>query len=511
MKAFTIAAALTLFAIAARAQVYEINRSSAVEGPDAGTDLVLLRVVPSSAAWTAVAHNSWLHLAPRDARGAGDATIVFSFDANTGPNRSGSLTIGGRTVKVIVSRLNGPGSMAVDRAGNVYFVNYGDLTIKKWTAETHTVSTLISSGLNSPNGLAVDDSGNLYIAEGSTSFIRKWSEATHTLSTLISSGLNDPVGLAVDGAGNLYIADAGNNAIQKYVAATHTLIRLVSSGLDEPFGVAVDRSGAVYIADTVNGAIKEYLPAANTLTTLVSGLSFPAFVAVDALGNVYFPGNYEIEKYTAATQAVSSIFLSSDSLAMAIDSAGGIYFADFESNVVEQLETLGYLDFDEKLEGAQAGSDALPVVSAIGALSGVNAPTSDEPWLTVGPTEDGVVHFSFTANTTGFARSALITVLGQQIVVAQALGGTPPPPPPPLLGAASMTEGPGAGSYSVLLRDSGPWTAMSDSSWLHLVPGSASGTGSAVILFTADANNGPLRTGTLTIAGQTLTFNKNLR
>ena len=50
------------------------------------------------------------------------------------------------------------------------------------------------------------------------------------------------------------------------------------------------------------------------------------------------------------------------------------------------------------------------------------------------------------------------------------------------------------------------WTASSNASWIH-VP-TSSGSGSGTFTFTADANLGAPRTGTLTIAGQTVTFNQ---
>ena len=61
----------------------------------------------------------------------------------------------------------------------------------------------------------------------------------------------------------------------------------------------------------------------------------------------------------------------------------------------------------------------LPVLPTSALLTGVFAPSSDQNWLTIGSISGGVVHFAFTANT-GAARTAYITVLGQQIAVTQA-------------------------------------------------------------------------------------------
>ena len=48
------------------------------------------------------------------------------------------------------------------------------------------------------------------------------------------------------------------------------------------------------------------------------------------------------------------------------------------------------------------------------------------------------------------------------------------------------------------------WAAASNAGWLHLTSGSA-GNGNTDVVYSADANTGPARTGTLTIADQTLT------
>src|ERR1039457_1579485 len=77
------------------------------------------------------------------------------------------------------------------------------------------------------------------------------------------------------------------------------------------------------------------------------------------------------------------------------------------------------------------------------------------------------------------------------------------------LSTATIVVGATAGNASVQLVASPPtaaWTAASNASWLQLAPASASGTGSALVQFSYAANpNTGAQSGTLTIAGQTLT------
>jgi sugar lactone lactonase YvrE len=74
-----------------------------------------------------------------------------------------------------------------------------------------------------------------------------------------------------------------------------------------------------------------------------------------------------------------------------------------------------------------------------------------------------------------------------------------------LFGPTSLVVGSGGGTFQVFVNNSGAWTAASNSGFLHVTAG-ASDTGNATVVFTcdADASTGS-RSGTLTIAGNTLT------
>jgi hypothetical protein len=397
---------LCLFFSAARvlAQTYALGTATSLEGPAAGTDSVVLAVSPATQAWTATANASWLHLSAVNQSGSGSTNVVFTFDANPGATRTGTLTVAGQTLSVtqagstylaanpittLISWVPGPRNMAVDGAGNIYFPDDYNDAVQKWTAANNTVAALVSSGLTGPECVVLDSAGNVYIADYWGNAIRKWTAANNTVTTLVSSGLNQPNTVAVDGAGNVYIADSGNNAIKKWTAANQTVTTLVSSGLNTPYGVAVDNAGNVYIADSGNNAMKE-LPRA-------------------------------------------------------------------------------FVDPTAMTEGAGIGSDVLPsVLPASENLLAPFAPTSSQSWLTISGTANGVVSFDFTANNTGTARAAQLTVLGQSIIINQTAAT------PPVMGAPvrmpdgsfqlSFTGTAGA-SYSVLFSTNlalplGAWTVV---------------------------------------------------
>ena len=481
-----------------------------VEGPASGTDS---DIVATTGSWSATANVSWLHTT---SSGTGNGLAIFTFDANSGPTRSGTLTIASQTLTVIQagssyvaanpdttlvsSGLNRPYGVAVDGSGNVYIADTDNNAIKEWSATTQTVSTLVSSGLNQPLGVAVDGAGNVYIADTFNNAIEEWNVTTQTVSTLVSSGLNQPLGVAVDGAGNVYIADANNNAIKEWSVTTQTVTTLVSLGLSYPEGVTVDGAGNVYIADTFNNAIKEWNVTTQTVSTLVSsGLYRPYGVAVDGAGNLYIAdtGNNAIKEWSATTQTVSTLVSLglNQPFGVAVDGAGNLYIADTDNYAIEERPR-AFVPSGAVSEGAAAGSDQLlPILPTTELLTGLFAPSSDQAWLTIGNPSAGVISFSFTQNT-GAARTANITVLGQQITVTQVAA-------PPSLGTTSLVEGPANGTDSDIVVDYyGSWSATSNASWLHTT---SSGNGNGLTLFTFDANGGATRSGTLTIAGLTLT------
>jgi hypothetical protein len=137
--------------------------------------------------------------------------------------------------------------------------------------------------------------------------------------------------------------------------------------------------------------------------------------------------------------------------------------------------------------------------------------TSGVAWITVtaGATGsgNGSVGFSVAANT-GAARSGTLTIAGQVFTVNQA-AFVPPPctyaiaptsQNVPVLGAS--------GTVNVTTAVGCTWTASSNAPWLTITSG-ASGSGNGAVGFTAAANVGAARSGTLTIAGQTFTVTQD--
>jgi hypothetical protein len=131
-------------------------------------------------------------------------------------------------------------------------------------------------------------------------------------------------------------------------------------------------------------------------------------------------------------------------------------------------------------------------------------------WLTVtggaSGSGNGTVSYSVAANTTTSSRSGTMTIAGQTFTVSQQGASCTYSinPTSQSLGAAA-----GTGSVNVTSTSGCGWTATSNAtSWLTVTSGS-SGSGNGSVSYSVAANTTTsLRSGTLTVAGQTFTVSQ---
>jgi sugar lactone lactonase YvrE len=517
---------------------YALGTSTVLVGPAAGSNSVALAVSPEAGVWTAATSVPWLHLAESFQGGIGSTNVVFSFDTNPGPTRSGTLTIAGITFTVIQAgatyvsanavRLfstNGWNmyGIAVNGAGNVYVTvtNLGDLVL--WTAASNTATVLASGWRPPPMGVAAYWGTNFYISTP--------LPAIYDFFFLLPSGddgvtLFVPVGpFALDAVGNLYIAHSGE--IDEWTVSNlvvNPVNKWVNPGISNPGAIAVDNFGKnVYF--TSGNSLQKWTAANNSVAEVASPGSFPGFdaatynsgaLAVDRGGNLYFSaygsslGPSVIMRWNAAGNNLSVLasssslpsgqFYSAQFSGVAVDKAGNVYFSDNYGGVLYEQPN-AFVDVSPKSEGLVAGQDSLPpVLPSTANLRAPLFPVSDSSWLSIVGVTNGVVSYSFSENLR-YPRTGHITVLGNFVEVTQ--NG-----PLFALGATNLCEGSAAGSDSVVLAvipNVGIWTATNNAPWLHLSGAFQGGIGSTNVIFSFDANPGPTRSGTLTIANQTVT------
>jgi hypothetical protein len=137
--------------------------------------------------------------------------------------------------------------------------------------------------------------------------------------------------------------------------------------------------------------------------------------------------------------------------------------------------------------------------------------SSNASWISVtsgaSGTGNGSMGFSVAVNLGG-ARSGTIGVAGRSFTVNQGAVVTPPPTCTYSV-PDNVKAGKGGGGESVDVKTAAgcSWTSSSNSSWITITSGSGSGNGKAS--FTVAKNDGKKRTGSITVAGQSVSVQQD--
>ncbi len=441
---------------------------------------------------------------------------------------TGGAGFGGDGGAANIANLNSPTGVAVDLDGNLYVADAGNHRIRKITAATGLIATIAGSddygdsGDGGPAtaaqfvslaGVAADAFGNVYVADGGSLRIRRIDAATGIITAYAGTGVAGFSGdgglatlaqlgygqlsIALDRDGNMIVADPGNRRIRKIAAATGLISTIAGIGLCgfigdggaataaplcNPSGVAVDSAGNAYVADSGNFRIRKIDASTGAISTIAgtgtAGSGSDGVPAVLAQIGYTYPG-----------------------FGVAVDGGGNVYVADSGNY---RIRFIDYTTPQVTLDAVGAGVAAASGNGSVGiAVTASGAPwfaTSSAGWLTLGAgSGSGVAALSYTysANTSLAARTAVITVNGVKYPVTQA--GVVA-----ALSPYSAAVGPAASSgvFSLGLMTPAAWTAVSNASWLTVSP--ASGTGPAAISFSYTANTGSAgRIAVILVAGQT--------
>jgi large repetitive protein len=262
-----------------------------------------------------------------------------------------------------------PISVAIDGAGNLYYTDSGDNKIGKVDPTTGNLTYIAGTGtagfspsgtlavnaqINEPAAVVVDGAGNVFFTEIGNSTVREIVKTTGKLVTIAGTGnqgysgdgalatsatLNMPQGIALDANQNLFIADTGNNVIRKVSAADGTISTFagsINSGFagdgqtaanalfDQPYGISFGSDGTLYIADFLNNRIRSVSPAGivgtvagngsagytgDTRGALGAAVNHPAAVVVDAGNNLYISDseNNVVRKVNALSGNITTL------------------------------------------------------------------------------------------------------------------------------------------------------------------------------------------------------------
>ncbi|MHA4842529.1 DUF7619 domain-containing protein [Flavitalea antarctica] len=259
------------------------------------------------------------------------------------------------------AQLSHPENITVDAMNNVYIADAANAKIYKVDAITNNINTIagtgvpgsidddgmpaISARIGMPSGLAVDSAGNLYFVDNNM-YIRKVTAATGLISTIAGTGTNGYSGdggpataaamnnvqdITTDSKGNVVIADQYNHRIRRIDITTGIISTIAGTGAD---GFNINDSIAIDAA-----------------------LSFPTKITIDNFDNIYFSesGNLLIRKIDALTGRISIVAGNhfpgtggDDGPAIeaeigavtgiAVDTIGNLYLTAQESSIVRRVD-----------------------------------------------------------------------------------------------------------------------------------------------------------------------------
>jgi sugar lactone lactonase YvrE len=369
--------------------------------------------------------------------------------AGAGRLFSGPLGDGGPATS---ASMKGPSSVTVDGYGNMYIADSGHSRIRMVTAKTGIISTFagngnygltgdqgpaISATLNTPSGVALDGAGNLYIADTGNNVIRKVTAATGIITTVVGNGapgssanvgdggpaisanLNSPQGLTVDAKGNLFIADTSNHRIRRVDAVSGIITTVAGNGtinpvtgaggysgdggpatsaeLNFPFTVAFDPAGNMYIPDSTNNRIRMVSPSGAITTFAGTGVSdysgdggaassatlfSPEGVIADPAGNVYIADtqNAAIRKVSSATGLISTLAVNDSGevfwngsfytisiygpIGLFLDGSGNLYLVDYYNQGVQQIQS-NFVALDFTAVAIRQGEKSAPKLQTV--------------------------------------------------------------------------------------------------------------------------------------------------
>ena len=378
--------------------------------PASGGDGTVAVTAGAACAWTAASNASWITIAA-GATGSGNGSVSYKVAATSGPARSGTLTIAGRT----------------------FTVNQGaDCTI---ALSSSSATQPAGGGTGSGNGTvqlviaATTDAerrGTVTIA-GQTFTVVQASGCTFSIS---APGQGVPSG---GGSGSFTVNASG--ACAWTASANASWISLTSGGSGTGAGTV-----QFVVAANTGGARTGTITAAGQTFTVTQDAGCSPVVAPDTMGEPAAGGSQNVSVTTAAECSWTAVS-NAPWIAIAAGASGsgsGTVQLDIQSNTGPARSGTATIADRTVSVNQDSGctvsiapsTQAVPVAGGPGSVT-VTAgggcawtAVSSVPWVTVtngaSGSGGGTVEFTVDANATGAARSGTITIGGQVFTVEQA-------------------------------------------------------------------------------------------
>ncbi|MEI7435741.1 MAG: MBG domain-containing protein, partial [bacterium] len=410
------------------------------------------------------------------------------------------------------AKLGCPCETAVDAAGNLFVVDYGNSRIRR-IGTNGIIQTIAGTGaasyngdgiaatnatLNFPQSVVVDTAGNVLVGDSGNNRIRRigTNGIIRTIAGTGTSGyngdeiaatnaqLNNPNGMTFDADGNLFMADYGNNRVRR-IGTNGIISTCAGSGINgfsgdggsatnakmSAFGVAVDSAGRLLIADLYHNRIRRVALSVSAWT--LSGTPGPGYVGatnVTLWATSSSGSTPQIFTLTIAGRARPLILSGAlvVSNGVAASPVSGTDFGTVGSNTIESLTlsitnsgTAAMTVSGISTSGANAAFFSianLPASLAVGASSNFD--------ISYRPMGEGPHAASFSINNNGTNTPYIINVAGSGIRSGQiglnrgsmSYSATYRGINPPVQTFVITNKGPGAFSYSN--TDSAAWFTL---------------------------------------------------
>lgn len=423
---------------------YTLSATSANNVAAAGAVInVTVTASNNTCSWTTTANVPWITI-NSGSPGTGSGTVQFTVAANTGPARTGTLTIAGTTYTVnqasgCTFTLSLPDASFDAAGGTGSFSVTSNNPGCTWTATTTSSWIRVISG--------TPGTGN-----GTVSYTVQANVSPRRVGVITVNGIDF---IITQANGCSYSLPATPS--QTISAAGGTGSFTVNTGAACPWTVA---SNASWITITSS---------ANNTSSGMVNFTVAANNGPLRIGTITAGG----KTYTI-TQDNGCTFTLSPASSDVVAAGGSITVAVTASNI---------------------GCTWTSTVSS-GAAS----------WITIngnaGGTGDGSVRLTIAANT-GPLRTGIVTIANRTFTVIQANGCVYSLSPTGL----NINENGGNRSFNIVTGTGCTWTVASNATWITITS-AASGTSSGTINFTVAANTGAERNGTITAGGQIFTVNQ---
>ena len=506
---------------------YSLSSGSASFDSDGGGGVVGM-TSPTGCTWTASNSAGWVTITAGGS-GSGNGSVSYTVAANTTINsRSGTITVAGQTLTITQTGIDctyslSSGSASFDSDGGSRSVSMTSPTGCTWTASSSAGwITITAGGSGSGNGsvsytvaanTTINSRSSTITVAGQTLAITQTGiDCTYSLSSGSASfdsdggggvvGMTSPTGCtwtASSSGGWITItaggSGSGNGTISYTVAANTTInsrsgtitvagqtLAISQTGIDCTYSLS--SGSASFDSDGGGGVVGMTSPTGCTWTASSSA----GWITITAGGGG--SGNGSVS-YTVAANTT-------------INSRSGTITVAGQTLAITQTG----IDCTYSLSSGSASFDS----DEGGGVVGMTSPTgctwtasSSGGWITItaggSGSGNGTISYTVAANTTINSRSGTITVAGQTLAISQtgidctySLSS----------GSASFDSDGGGGVVGMTSPTGCTWTASSSAGWITITAGGG-GSGNGSVSYTVAANTTiNSRSGTITVAGQTL-------